>query len=80
MKKSLIYFSVTAAVVLAVVIGSFIVSMQTARAEILLLPIRSVVVTDGDAKGVASLYGNGDNYVTDIKVNVSFDGFAPYEI
>ena len=80
MKKSLIYFSVTAAVVLAVVIGSFIVSMQTARAEILLLPIRSVVVADGNAKGVASLYGNGDNYVTDIKVNVSFDGFAPYEI
>lgn len=70
----------TAAVVLAVVIGSVAVSLQAARAESASIAIQSVAVTDGDASGVAVLYGSGDNYVTDVRASVAFDGFAPYEI
>ncbi len=65
---------------LSVVIGSVAVSLQAARAESASIAIQSVAVTDGDASGVAVLYGRGDNYVTDVKASVAFDGFAPYEI
>jgi len=67
-------------VILVSVIGLFAVSLQSAWAESLRLPIQSVVVKDGDVKGVASLYGKGDNYVSNIKLSVEFDGFKSYEI
>ncbi len=43
-------------------------------------PIDTVAVADGDTVGTASLYGNGQNYVTDVKVTVRFENHEPYDI
>lgn len=43
-------------------------------------PIKTVAITDGNIKGTASLLGNGDNYITDLKVRVKFENNAPYDI
>ncbi len=38
----------------------------------------SVNVCDGGIKGVATLLGNGETYITDLKVSVEFENFKPY--
>lgn len=42
--------------------------------------IQITTIWDGDTRGTASLYGNGETYVTDLKVIVRFEDYAPYEI
>ena len=69
------------AVGIAVILLCAVALVQgTARAEELDKPLQVVAVADGEVKGVASLFGNGENYITDIKVQVKFDSFAPYYI
>lgn len=43
-------------------------------------PIEVVTVTDGASPGTASLYGNGESFITDLKVTVKFKFYAPYDI
>lgn len=43
-------------------------------------PIKSVAVQSGKAIGTASLFGNGETFITDLKVKVNFNDYAPYEI
>ncbi len=42
--------------------------------------LECVALTDGDAQGTASLYGRGQNYITELKVKVEFENYEPYEI
>lgn len=52
-------------------------------------PLQIVAITDGDEVGFASLYGNGENYKTDVTLQITFknhdsykikleDGYSPY--
>lgn len=43
-------------------------------------PIKTVEVLNGNTPGTATLSGSGENFITDLKVTVKFDGSAPYEI
>ena len=42
--------------------------------------IKTVEVSDGSFKGVASLSGTGENFVENLKVTVKFEDFTPYII
>ncbi len=42
--------------------------------------IQVVAVRDGNAAGIASLYGTGGIYVSDLRVAVHFENYDPYEI
>ncbi len=53
---------------------------EIARAEGAQQAFKTVAVTDGNNRGAATLYGSGDNYITDLKVRVEFKNHAPYEI
>lgn len=43
-------------------------------------PLQIVAINDGDEVGFASLYGNGENYKTDVTLQVSFKNHDPYKI
>lgn len=43
-------------------------------------PIKTVEVSYYGNTGTATLYGQGENYITDLKVKVRFENNAPYEI
>jgi len=43
-------------------------------------PIKIVFVANGTNKGSASLYGNGENYITNITLNVEFENYQMYKI
>lgn len=53
---------------------------EIARAEGAQQAYKTVAVTDGNNRGAATLYGSGDNYITDLKVRIEFKNHAPYEI
>lgn len=42
--------------------------------------INTVAIADGKAEGTATLFGYGDNFVTDLKLRVKFNGHQPYFI
>ncbi len=42
--------------------------------------LKSVAVRSGNTYGTANLFGNGETFITDIKVEVNFNNHAPYEI
>lgn len=42
--------------------------------------ISTVAIADGKAEGTATLFGYGDNFVTDLKLRVKFNGHQPYFI
>lgn len=69
---------------LALFIASYIpmpLHAQTASAaSALLKPIKTVCVSYADATGTATLYGAGENYITNLKVEVHFENYLPYEI
>ncbi len=43
-------------------------------------PIKTVFVANGNNKGIASLFGNGQNYITNAILKVEFENFPSYEI
>lgn len=42
--------------------------------------IKTVFVANGTNKGSASLYGNGENHITNITLNVEFENYQMYKI
>ena len=42
--------------------------------------IKTIAIADGNIPGIATLYGNGENYYTDLKVRVLFKNRTGYEI
>ena len=55
-------------------------SQCSAFAETRLKPLQTVAVTDSGNAGKASLYAQGQNYKTDVKLTVEFKNHKPYDI
>lgn len=58
----------------------FCLDYKIAFAESSSSPIKSVTVRSGETIGTASLFGNGETFITDMKVKVNFIHYTPYEI
>ncbi len=80
MRRTVVSLKILAVGIAVILLCAVALVQGTARAEELDKPLQVVAVADGEVKGVASLFGNGENYITDIKVQVKFDSFAPYYI
>jgi len=67
---------------LTLVLASYIPQPIAAQAlaDDLQKPITTTEVFDGNEKGTATMYGSGESFITDLKVNVQFENHAPYEI
>lgn len=79
MKKPTISF-VLAVISLYAISAVFASANHIAYADNSNKPIKTVEVLNGNTPGTATLFGSGENFITDLKVIVKFDGFAPYEI
>ncbi len=55
-------------------------SQCSAFAETRLKPLQTIAVTDSGNAGKASLYAQGQNYKTDVKLTVEFKNHKPYDI
>ncbi len=80
MRRTVVSLKILAVGIAVILLCAVALVQGSARAEELDKPLQVVAVADGKVKGVASLFGNGENYITDIKVQVKFDSFAPYYI
>ncbi len=69
-----------AAVASVTIITMQIIPQTSASALDRVKPIKTVRISDGKNEGIASLYGNGENYINNLKVKVQFKNYAPYEI
>ena len=69
-----------AAVASVTIITMQIIPQTSASALDRVKPIITVRISDGKNEGIASLYGNGENYINNLKVKVQFKNYAPYEI
>ena len=68
------------AVASVTIITMQIIPQTSASALDRVKPIKTVRISDGKNEGIASLYGNGENYINNLKVKVQFKNYAPYEI
>ena len=69
-----------AAVASVTIITMQIIPQTSASALDRVKQIKTVRISDGKNEGIASLYGNGENYINNLKVKVQFKNYAPYEI
>ncbi len=69
-----------AAIASVTIITMQIIPQTSASALDRVKPIKTVRISDGKNEGIASLYGNGENYINNLKVKVQFKNYAPYEI
>ena len=59
------------AVASVTIITMQIIPQTSASALDRVKPIKTVRISDGKNEGIASLYGNGENYINNLKVKVT---------
>lgn len=63
-----------------ILFACFCFTNNIAYAESPSSPIKIVAIRSGENIGTASLFVNGEAFITDIKVKVDFNNYTPYEI